>query len=265
MKSKKEQKAEVIAVIILVILIIISIFLLSKVTLIINKLGVLFLLIVFAYLFIVLFINYCYSKRHSGFIKIISLIFSLPLLLVISTGPIVRFIADFIFYIMFSIMIPVFMIALLNKLSILVFSQNTNLFLILTVGSIISITFNNKLLKLVYILRPLAEKISGKIEVYKAPTEYFLKTDNIRFIIYAFYFIYLFVYSLRLIEEKTICSSYSIDNSIMQAFVVFLAYDSLICNSKDFKIKASQLLNKLIATITVYDNENDEVQKDASD
>lgn len=264
MKLKKKQRTEVKAGIVLMLFVIIAILVFSTFTLGMDKLGSPVLFIVLAYFFLVFVMKYCYSKWPSGILKVFCLIVSFPLdivgLFAVFTGSTVRLLSNIIFYFLFSIMIPAGLIIVLNMFSILVLSQNTMLFLLLTFGSIISITFNKLLLRYVYILMPLSEKMSDNIEVYRAPTEYVIKPDNIRFLIYAFYFIYLFIYSLKLIEEKTIFSSFSRDNAIMQAFVVFLAYESLRFNSKDLKIRASHLLSKIIATFTV-----DEITIDKTD
>jgi hypothetical protein len=264
MKMKKKLKTEVKAVIVLMIIVIATILAFLTFSLGMDKLGSQFLLIVLPYFFFVIFLKYCYSKWPSRFLKVFCLIISFPLdivgLFAVFTGSTFRLLSNIIFYFLFSIMIPAGLIMALDKLSILHLSQNTMLFLLLTFGSIISITFNKFLLRYVYILMPLSEKVSDNIEVYKAPTEYVIKPDNIRFLIYAFYFIYLFIYSLKLIEENTIFSSFSRDNAIMQAFVVFLAYDSLRYNSKDLKIRASHLLSKIIEVFTVDDIANDKIE-----
>lgn len=97
------------------------------------------------------------------------------------------------------------------------------------------------------------KKIS--VEVIK----YLLNVDNIRFLIYLSYFIFLIVFSFKSIdsylqEELT-------DFVILQAFLVFLAFDNIRINSKGIVFSPPKLLNQ-VKQMIIGSNEDVSLEDD---
>lgn len=121
------------------------------------------------------------------------------------------------------------------------------MFLMLTTVSIILVGLNKYLLRFVLRYSPVFTQNKGRndtLELIKL-TEYIFNPNNIRFIIYLLYFIFLFFFSLSYLDERSVFENKLLDNAILQAFLVFLAYDSIRINSKDIKLLPSIILARM--------------------
>jgi hypothetical protein len=98
-----------------------------------------------------------------------------------------------------------------------------------------------------------------------------INKENIRFVIYISFFIYLVVYSYKMLGNSSILETSLHDKAILQSFLCFLAFDRVILNSKQVVLLPSIFLNKLINSITQkekdgLEKENEEnVEKNKAD
>ena len=172
-------------------------------------------------------------------------------------------------YFLIVAIIPTVVKILYDKTDIINISEQTLLFLCLSFVSIISVILCKPILKLVYRFdfARINEDNAKRLDKMKVNdiTNYTVTSQNIRFLIYAFYLIFTIVFSIRLFESEDMILSKSNDTAIMQAFLVFLAFDNVHTNSKSLILKASDFLKLLIASIfRAFPNEDEQKQSDNS-
>jgi hypothetical protein len=243
-----DKKSETKAGIILLGIITISIFIFVGITYSFEKLGKI-LLIYGLLLFIVLilysnFRNKTIEKLASVVafpFRILSLFFSISM-------PVIALLFHVFLYFMLPIIVPQLFMIINEHFKFIELSSENNLYITLTLASLISIIFYKWILKIVYILSPSRVNTSLKIKIYKLKdlTEYILTPQNIRFIIYSLYFVYLCVFSINLLGRKSFLDTPLKDTAVMQAFLTFLAFDSLRINSKEVRVLPTILLQKLL-------------------
>jgi hypothetical protein len=241
--NKKELKASIILSGIVVISLIVN-YLISKST---NRIW----LIVFVYFVIALIIGIIRSKYSNRFIVLLNNIISFPLaiayaLLMISNpiGTIV--IHTFLYYLITGWLPLIFKLAN-DHFKFIVLSFENFIFLSLTFSTIVSIAFYKYIIQLVFKLSPFGLNDTEKEESVKLKelVNYIITPQNIRFFIYSIYFVYLCIFSYNYIDGKSSFAAKSTYSAIMQAFLVFLAFDSLRINSKEIRFLPSILLHKV--------------------
>ncbi|MDD4697650.1 MAG: hypothetical protein PHR52_08950 [Fermentimonas sp.] len=167
------------------------------------------------------------------------LIVLVPFRLLITTSPIMIAI---IAYFGYSFAIPLLFAFVLEAYGV---KEEVTRFMCYFAAPIIAVAFHGFISRslinnLQTILKGFGEK-NKKVSV--EIIQYLLNVDNIRFLIYLSYFIFLLVFSIKSInsalqEELT-------DFVILQAFLVFLAFDNIKINSKYVKFSPSKLLEQV--------------------
>lgn len=252
MNKKQEVKASIILSGIVVISFIVN-YILSKST---NRIW----LIVFVYFVLALLIAIISSKYHNRVIEILSKIYLFPLgivfILLMISNPIGAIVIHAFSYYIIVFLLPLIFKLVNDNFKIIELSFENFIFLSLTFSSIVSIVFYKYIMKLVIKLSPfgLNDKEKKDKEILKKMVEYIITPQNIRFIIYAAYFVYLCIFSFNYIDGKSSFDANSTYSAIMQAFFAFLAFDSLRINSKEIKFLPSKLLDNMK---DYFLNEND--------
>lgn len=59
-------------------------------------------------------------------------------------------------------------------------------------------------------------------------------------------------FSVAYLRGESVYNNKLLDNSVLQAFLVFLAYDSIRINSKDIKLLPSKILSRFLR-VFIYD------------
>lgn len=154
-----------------------------------------------------------------------------------------------LFFFIFAVsLLPILPILVIKTFKLDLVTDDTMLFFYLVSVTIASTIFNKQSLKLVYKYSPL--KLIGSSKPEKQKTiellDYIFTANNIRFTIYLIYFVYIIMYTISDYEGMSFFNSKKIDNVVLQAFLVFLAFDSMRLNSKDFRLLPSELLRKMI-------------------
>jgi hypothetical protein len=181
-----------------------------------------------------------------------------PLIILGILLPILAILSYLILYIII-ITTPILILNEVNTFyNIIAITFENKLFIILTYSSIIAIVFNKYLIsypfKLAYFLK--FNTSEGSItDRLKKMIEYVITPQNIRFVIYSIYFIYLSIFSFRYLDSDISFASKSIYTAIMQSFFTFLAYDSLRINSSQVIFLPSKLFSMLLKYIAVEFNE----------
>lgn len=231
-----------------------------------SKNGLFVFLLFIVYMVLSFRIGSLENKTTNKFLKWLIYIFTAPMAVVYIImnfgAPFITLIVNLLLYLTISLA-PVLLIGLLNKTKIILISHEELIFWSLTIATIISIQFNKYILKFILRHSPaFTNNRNGKdtIELMKL-TKYIFNTDNIRFLIYLLYFIFMLFYSVKYLRGESINNNKLLDNSILQAFLVFLAYDSIRINSKDIKLLPSIILSRFLRAFTSEDTINEEEPK----
>jgi hypothetical protein len=128
----------------------------------------------------------------------------------------------------------------------------TYIYLIVTFSVITATMMNKQVKHLTYLFSPMRlyrTNIAKRLE-FNQLTDYFLSENNIKFIIYFCYFLYLLIFNLFTFQEHSFYSSPLIDRAILQSFITFLALERLLSNLEELDFKPSGMLKLLLSSIT---------------
>lgn len=262
------DKKEIIASVVLFIgtvLFCILMFLLVKYVDINSGQPVSIIIVFLCYSLFVLWIGNKVGNSNNKYLKSIIYTLSAPvaisILLLKLIGPFMIITMGIIIYILSAIIIPLI-------LNIIINGENSiftalGIFIFCTLSTFIAILFNKTILKNIIKWHPAIKSTNSKKENDQIIEliNYIFNINNIRFFIYLAYFIFIIMFSIKTINDKSVLDNERSDYAIMQAFLVFLAFDNLRINSKNVKWVASDLLNKFTKIILI-DKAIDETNKD---
>jgi hypothetical protein len=165
-------------------------------------------------------------------LELIALIFFL-------VEPIYNFLISIFFYFMTVMFVPLAIDIFSFIISGYHLPHNTLIYVLLTTVSIISLRYSTKVLNIVrWFFKKFTRHQDDKI---RTTTEYVVNKKNIRFIIYAAYFIYLLFYSFNAINGKEFLGDKGFNQVVLQSFYTILAYDSLSANAQGIRLLPSKL------------------------
>lgn len=183
------------------------------------------------------------------FISFLSAPIAILILILRFLGPFMTLAWSLIIYVVFSTSLPVLILSIINAYVII--PIDIIYFVTCSSSSIIAIAIHKNIMSNIIKMHP-----ANKIGPSKSENKYFVEltlyvfnANNVRFLIYLLYFIFLIFYSLASLRDESVFATAKIDYSILQAFLVFLAYDNLRINSKDLKIIATKVLNDCLNII----------------
>lgn len=199
-------------------------------------------------LFIFLFRNKL-KKPKNRYLNVLIIATQMPfaLILVLSVylTPIYIILLCFLYYLVISCIFPVIICIVTQHFYS--FPIEFNYFVIASLGGIIGVGLHKFIINTILKYHPATS--DGKYENKRDLITYVFSLENVRFVIYALYFLFLFIYSIKYITKLDLLSSSESDFSILHSFLVFLSYDNLRVNSKDVRIMASTLWEKLVNSI----------------
>ena len=173
------------------------------------------------------------------------LIIYLILTLIVPT--IILFI-DFFIYFAFSMFIPLIYKSIDLYIYDFNYSKYTDLYLYITFSLMTILLFHKYILKVInYVNENNYGKHTNfeKFEISEL-ANYVFDYKSLKFIIYTAYFIFLFIYSINIINGEHFLNDQKNEKVILQSFLSFIALDRLVSNTKDFTIVPSKLLFKLL-------------------
>jgi hypothetical protein len=264
MNIKKETKSAIILIIILAI----SIALFSAISfgMEIAKGSTNFWTFFFIYFVVFIILNLLTTKFKNKTFEIFVSIFSLPFALIFGALhlviPTISIFVHSFYYFILSVAIPFLLVRLNEYYPIIEISKENKTFIQLTFSIIIAVTFHKIILDLTYRTSPFRLKSSKKMKKFRLDEliAHIINKENIRFVIYISFFIYLVVYSYKMLGNSSILETSLHDKAILQSFLCFLAFDRVILNSKQVVLLPSIFLNKLMNSIT--QKEKDELEKE---
>lgn len=190
-------------------------------------------------------------NTYSLYIIFIILQIGLPTLVLL-------FCAALLFIITFGI--PLILINSIETIFELGIKMPTMIFLSLSTASILSAYLSKYLLNFILKIATMLNDPYGDKPQQAQLKEFvtmFYQKNNVIFLIYFCYFIYLIVTAFYKIQfEKSIFDDSEIDLAILQSFLVFLAFSNMIVKSKDVTLTAQSLLRIYLKIF--FSKKNDE-------
>ncbi len=158
----------------------------------------------------------------------------------------------FFLYLLMSAFIPLIFFIFDKFTNLFELNTSTHIYIIVTLSVITATLLNKQVKYLTYLFSPFRIYSSQKLKKFefKKLTDYLLSESNIKFIIYLLYFIYLLIVNLFNFQENSFYSSPLIDKAVLQSFITFIALERLIANLKDLDFKPSELIKKLLTSMT---------------
>jgi len=228
--------------IIIIIGILLIIFLFLFLTIIATKYEFLPIYII-GYLFLVFFIGFLDGKFPKT--KPINWLFhllSIPFYIIQVTLPIITIFLYTIIFILFSCTIPLILLKINDMYNFFLFSDGTYNYIFFTFSAIIATLFFKTIIKITdnFAIKRLHIP-DKKIESYRLLIHHIFSYNNIRFIIYILYLIFLCYYSIMMLEKNT----HYLFDPILQSFLTYLALDLIIMDKKNVNFSPIEFFNKL--------------------
>lgn len=222
------------------------------------KLGVVkfvcaFLIYFTIYLLSQIIIHY---KNHKILIFIHNILF-LPIEFNVLISPAITIFTSYIFLIVYSFFPPRMLVFLLKFLFSMNLSIESTIFIMLSLGSIIA-TYGEKYIQwIIKRFSPLKNWGNHKYEKLQEELAlYVIRKNNIIFLIYFIYLLYLIISNFVQIQYNTPLISIATDNAVLKSFLVFIAFSNMINKSGEVDIESKFLLNKILKLIESHYNRN---------
>jgi hypothetical protein len=163
------------------------------------------------------------------------------------------------YYVIIAVSIPVAFYFIDKLYDITSISNGLYTYIILTFSVIVGTIFNKQIKHLAYIFSPFRIYYSEKLKKYKFKelTDYLISENNVRFMIYISYFIYLLLFNIFNLQNQNFYSNPVIDKAVLQSFITFIAFDSVLRNFKTLEFKPSEMLNRIFLSITGEDKQEE--------
>lgn len=168
--------------------------------------------------------------------------------------PVFTIIASYLTIAIYSLALPLIIIKAFDYLCNLNFSTSTIVFITLTAGAILCVHLPNFIQWIIKNQSPLKDWGEHKYEaIMQELALYVTHKNNINFLIYAAYFVFLAISGFMEIQYNEALISQDLDKAVLKAFLVFIAYSNMVGKSKEVEIKSKPLLDKIIRLITIHD------------
>lgn len=151
----------------------------------------------------------------------------------------------------YSYGIPMLILKALSWSNLIILKENTNLFVVLSLGSIIS-CYSYNLNKFFVLNSWLKSRSTQKCEHYKEDLALYLSNpSNVTFLIYFFYLLYNVASAFLQLEKGDYIISEKIDGAVLKAFIVYIAYTNMRAKYQIMEIKTEDLLKKTLNLLII--------------
>lgn len=215
-----------------------------------SKVDFLFLKILFY--IVICIVTFQISKRiKSKFFEIIAQILYLPMtifaLLSAIAIPVLTIQLSIFLYLAFSFIFPMILFRLDQNYQLTILNIETWTYLILTSGVIFAFLFHHQLKYIVQKVIPFIHQESERVKKFKLIelNDYVISINNIRFVIFSLYLIYVFIVNIMSFQNASFYENPNIDKAVLQSFVSFIAFDRVLATLKLTEFRPSKLLNIL--------------------
>jgi chromate transport protein ChrA len=246
---KKESKSTIFVLIIIIISLVIMFFLSMGMDHLNYTKNLNWLFYFLGYLFLLIFVHWLRKKFPNKMLDYIDIRISFPLsiflLLFQFAIPSIGLVLHVFLFVLFSFAFPIILLRINEYFDYVTLTEQTTLFINLTFATCFSVAFYRQLLSFIYQFGPFRIKNSEKMKKFRLDEliEYVLNKEN------------LIIFSFQLLQNSSVFEVAEKDRAIYQSFLCFLAFDRILLNSNKFILLPSQLLKKMINSITQKEKE----------
>ena len=199
------------------------------------------------------------NKRfESNCIHIISKLLLYPIiafkLILDIAKPTIYILVSYLYIIIIAFALPFLILKAFDELFCWSLNIETLIFIVFALGSILCVHKSKLIHFLIYSWSPLNNEKHKFQQLGKDLSKYVLQPQNLSFILYLLYFIYLVISSYIYLQYKKFLISKEIDEAILKAFLVFIACTNMITKSRDVDMQAKVLLQKMFCLIIAQDD-----------
>ncbi len=217
------------------------------------------LLIIAVCFFVLMSISSWISRKWRGrFADIINKAISVPVVMVLFLigiiQPFITIIGTFLFVALYAFGFPALILLICTKVGWLELRPETIAFVVIALGSMLCSTLYD-VTKWIIRISPLKNWGEHKYESYREQLAiYLIHPNNVVFLMYLIYFVYLGVSGYIQIQNGTFVFSAEFDVAILRAFLVFIAYTNVRSKMKETEVDAKELLKRTLL-LFVHDDE----------
>ncbi|MCR9182608.1 MAG: hypothetical protein NXH73_06750 [Flavobacteriaceae bacterium] len=204
--------------------------------------------------------SYIFEKRQSTYItKAIKQAFLFPVKLftgfITLSAPYLILQIHLLIYLFFACAVPAVFYLLDHFSDVINLNFPTHIYIFVTFSVVIATLLNDRIKQLIYLLSPFRISHLQKIKKidFKELTDYLLSENNIKFIIYSIYFFYLLIINFFNFQQNSFYSDPETDKAVLQSFITFIALERLITNLKELEFKPSEMIRRLLDSMTGED------------
>lgn len=220
--------------------------------------GIKLLVYTFGYLIIFHILDHLLSDsnnhRIQKFLSIVSIPLNIGGLWLQLTFPFITILLSFFFLIFYAFGVPFIVTTVTFLILDFKIPIATITFITLAIGSITSVHCSRTIKKLIIkqsVLKNRHEHLFEPLMIDLAL--YVIQKNNINFIIYFAYFVFLTIHGFLQIHFNMPLINTEIDNAILNAFLVFIAYSNMRKKSEEIEIEPKPLLEKMLKLMTIHD------------
>lgn len=200
--------------------------------------------IAFVVYIIILKLAYILNKKYPC--KAFDVVISVPIILINLSKPFVTIMGSYLFVVLFAFGIPAIVLKGLCYLGVLSLKHETIIFLVFVMASILC-SYNYVATKWIIHQSPFCNKGNHRYEEYiEQLAIYSVHPNNVIFILYFAYFVFLGLSGFQLVENDSFIISEALDNAILKAFLVFIAFTNMRSKAKDAQLDTKNLFQQTL-------------------
>ena len=197
------------------------------------------------------------GKTQNLFIKVVKRIISIPAFLLYAflgiIHPFITVVGTYFFVAVFAFGFPTTVFMLFTKSFCWELRPETIAFIVVSIGSILCAN-SYAATKWIIHQSPLRDWGNHRYELNRESLAvYLIQLDNIVFLLYLLYFVFLALSGYLQIQRESFLFSETLDAAIMKAFLVFIAFTNMRSKAEKVKMDASGILRGVLG-LFVHDN-----------
>ncbi len=209
-----------------------------------------YVLVVFGYVCIYIMMKWLSRRRVRRGMHIVENVISLPIvvfyLLVQFVMPFITIVGTYFFVVLFAFGLPATILIGFNHFGWLAFRLETIIFVVFTMGSIIC-SHCYGITKWIVRSTPLRDWGNHTYESYREQLAiYLIHPSNVVFLLYLIYFVFLLISGYLQVENGNYLISKEIDESVLKAFLVFIAFTNMRIKAKDAEFDVLELYQRTL-------------------
>ena len=206
------------------------------------------------YIVIYHFTRWLHTKWNNNVMEATSRIVTIPVdfffFLVVIAKPFITIFGTFLYIFLYAFCVPALLFKFLSYLGWLTIKEETIAFIVIALGSILC-SHSYKFTKWLIHQTPLQDRGNHIYESYsESMAVYLIHPSNVIFFLYVVYFVLLGVSGFLQIEYNSYLFSGTLDEAMLKAFLVFVAFTNMRAKAEETKVEARELLQRTLKLFT---------------